>query len=274
MTYLNDFLDNSSQIILESFNEIKIGNYVYKYKNVDFLFKNNKKKKILVSFHGASSLYNRTGNYPNYTFRCYNYNLENFDILAISDYYLHKLKSQLFFYFGCTKINNIYNEIIENILLKYDSAVFFGTSGGSYPAIRFSSELLKKIDLKVDVIICNPIKLYLENYKNINEIKKFLTVNNVVNDNNFKIFNIENIINESNIINNKKFNIIVYSNEDVKKPKPHFEISHSGGREEIPGILSQMIEHGLKVTSFTTRKSKVEDLFLEIESGSSEFDQN
>jgi ABC-2 type transport system ATP-binding protein len=56
--------------------------------------------------------------------------------------------------------------------------------------------------------------------------------------------------------------------------KAQFEISHSGGREEIPGILSQMIEHGLKVTSFTTRKSKVEDLFLEIESGSSEFDQN
>ena len=64
---------------------------------------------------------------------------------------------------------------------------------------------------------------------------------------------------------------------ELKKPttsKAQFEISHSGGREEIPGILSQMIEHGLKVTSFTTRKSKVEDLFLEIESGSSEFDQN
>jgi len=30
----------------------------------------------------------------------------------------------------------------------------------------------------------------------------------------------------------------------------------------------------VEVTSFTTRKSKVEDLFLEIESGSSSFDQD
>ena len=62
--------------------------------------------------------------------------------------------------------------------------------------------------------------------------------------------------------------------KQTHESKPHFEISHSGNREEIPEILSQMIEHGLKVTSFSTRKSKVEDLFLEIESGSSEFDQN
>ena len=53
-----------------------------------------------------------------------------------------------------------------------------------------------------------------------------------------------------------------------------FKISHTGDLKEIPEILSQMMEHGLKVTSFSTRKSKVEDLFLEIESGSSEFDQN
>ena len=56
--------------------------------------------------------------------------------------------------------------------------------------------------------------------------------------------------------------------------KTQFDIIHSGDREEIPGILSQMVGHGIKITSFTTRKSKVEDLFLEIESGSTEFDQN
>ena len=56
--------------------------------------------------------------------------------------------------------------------------------------------------------------------------------------------------------------------------KAQFEISHSGEREEIPEILSKMIANGLKVSSFTTQKSKVEDLFLEIESESSEFDQN
>jgi ABC-2 type transport system ATP-binding protein len=62
--------------------------------------------------------------------------------------------------------------------------------------------------------------------------------------------------------------------KQTHESKPQFEISHSGDREEIHKILSKIIEHGLKVTSFSTRKSKVEDLFLEIESGSSEFDQN
>ena len=56
--------------------------------------------------------------------------------------------------------------------------------------------------------------------------------------------------------------------------KTQFDIIHSGDREEIPEILSQMVGHGIKVISFITRKSKVEDLFLEIESGSTEFDQN
>ncbi len=51
-----------------------------------------------------------------------------------------------------------------------------------------------------------------------------------------------------------------------------FEMTHSGDRKEIPEILSQLIDNGLRISSFTTRKSKVEDLFLEIESGSPEFD--
>ena len=62
--------------------------------------------------------------------------------------------------------------------------------------------------------------------------------------------------------------------KQTHESKPQFEISHSGDREEIHKILSKIIGTGLKVTSFTTRKSKVEDLFLEIESGSSEFDQS
>ncbi|MBT3668202.1 MAG: ABC transporter ATP-binding protein [Opitutae bacterium] len=62
--------------------------------------------------------------------------------------------------------------------------------------------------------------------------------------------------------------------KQTQELKGQFEITHSGDRKEIPEILSQMIDDGLKVTSFTTRKSKVEDLFLEIESGTSEFDQN
>jgi ABC-2 type transport system ATP-binding protein len=62
--------------------------------------------------------------------------------------------------------------------------------------------------------------------------------------------------------------------KEINESKTRIQIIHSGNREEIPKILSQMIGLGVEVTSFTTRKSKVEDLFLEIESGSSSFDQN
>ena len=62
--------------------------------------------------------------------------------------------------------------------------------------------------------------------------------------------------------------------KETNESKTHFQIIHSGSREEVPEILSQMVGLGVEVTSFTTRKSKVEDLFLEIESGSSTFDQD
>ena len=62
--------------------------------------------------------------------------------------------------------------------------------------------------------------------------------------------------------------------KETNESKTHFQIIHSGSREEVPEILSQMVGLGVELTSFTTRKSKVEDLFLEIESGSSSFDQD
>ncbi len=61
--------------------------------------------------------------------------------------------------------------------------------------------------------------------------------------------------------------------KEINESKTLFQIIHSGSREEVPVLLSQMIELGVEITSFSTRKSKVEDLFLEIESGSSSFDQ-
>ncbi len=62
--------------------------------------------------------------------------------------------------------------------------------------------------------------------------------------------------------------------KEINESKTRFQIIHSGSREEVPVLLSQMIELGVEITSFSTRKSKVEDLFLEIESGSSPFDQD
>ena len=62
--------------------------------------------------------------------------------------------------------------------------------------------------------------------------------------------------------------------KQIHESKLHYEISHSGDHQEIPEILALLITNGFKITSFSIRKSKVEDLFLEIESGSTEFDQN
>ena len=61
--------------------------------------------------------------------------------------------------------------------------------------------------------------------------------------------------------------------KEINESKTRIQIIHSGNREEIPKILSQMIKLGGSQL-LTTRKSKVEDLFLEIESGSSSFDQD
>ena len=49
-----------------------------------------------------------------------------------------------------------------------------------------------------------------------------------------------------------------------------FEISHSGNRYDLSKFLTKLVEENLEVVSFSTRKSKVEDLFLEIDSSNQE----
>ena len=49
-----------------------------------------------------------------------------------------------------------------------------------------------------------------------------------------------------------------------------FEISHSGNRYDLSKFLAKLVEENLEVVSFSTRKSKVEDLFLEIDSSNQE----
>ena len=45
-----------------------------------------------------------------------------------------------------------------------------------------------------------------------------------------------------------------------------FEISHSGDRHDLSKFLAKLVEENLEVVSFSARKSKVEDLFMEIDS--------
>ena len=48
------------------------------------------------------------------------------------------------------------------------------------------------------------------------------------------------------------------------------EISHSGNRSDLSKFLAKLVEENLDVVSFSTRKSKVEDLFMEIDSSNQE----
>ena len=45
-----------------------------------------------------------------------------------------------------------------------------------------------------------------------------------------------------------------------------FQFSHSGDRHDLSKFLAKLVEEKLEVVSFSARKSKVEDLFMEIDS--------
>ena len=49
-----------------------------------------------------------------------------------------------------------------------------------------------------------------------------------------------------------------------------YEISHSGDRHDLSKFLAKLVEENLEIVSFSTRKSKVEDLFMEIDSSNQE----
>jgi ABC-2 type transport system ATP-binding protein len=47
-----------------------------------------------------------------------------------------------------------------------------------------------------------------------------------------------------------------------------FEVTHCGDQSDAAHILANLVREGIEVVSYSTKQSKVEDLFLEIESGS------
>lgn len=122
-------------------NEITYGNFIYQLDNVFYLFKNNNNNNnIIISFHGALF-----GDITGPIFRNYEKNILNYDILSLSDKILEnydKDRLLLSWYLDTKKYkyNNIYYNIISNILKlkKYEKIYFFGTSGGGYSAIKYS----------------------------------------------------------------------------------------------------------------------------------------
>ena len=54
--------------------------------------------------------------------------------------------------------------------------------------------------------------------------------------------------------------------DSLEESRLRFEVNYPGGQEKAAAILADMIREGFRISSFSTQRSKVEDLFLEIES--------
>ena len=98
----------------------------------DFLYKRKNKKTLTVLFHGRAP----KNSYP--VFRGYDYELENSDLLSLSDRLQKETKLEVCFFLNYIED---YIEIIDSIMIdgNYDNILFFATSGGGYMALFMAS---------------------------------------------------------------------------------------------------------------------------------------
>ena len=179
----------------------------YNYKGLNFLSKlNENNKNLLIIFHSAIPKSQIGRN--KVLFRGYDYNINNVDIICISDYLLDKYndKYQVNWTLSTTKYNcdNIYKELFTFLIddKKYNKVIFTGTSAGGYPSIKFASYYKKY------ALVSNP-QIYLENYS---QNKGYYYLLNMLSQNNDKLnYNEKNI--ENHILSSKPAKIIYYINE-------------------------------------------------------------
>jgi predicted esterase YcpF (UPF0227 family) len=175
-------------------------NKYYNYKGLHFLSKmKNNNKNLVVIFHGAIPDFEERS----CCFRGFNYEIENTDIICVSDILLGIYKNfQISWYLSSSKhnINAIYIEFFDYFINNkaYDKIIFTGTSGGGYPSLYFSS-LYKKTAL-----IANS-QIYPEHYWHYNDLIKKL------NENDDKLL-YENKNIETTILKQQPEKIILYQN--------------------------------------------------------------
>jgi hypothetical protein len=210
-------------------------NNYYNYKNCNFLAKmKNYNKNLVIIFHGAI---------PNIEersccFRGYNYEIENTDIICISDILLSIYKNfQISWYLSSSKhnINNIYIEVFDYFINNkdYDKIIFTGTSGGGYPSLYFSS-LYKKTAL-----IANS-QIYPEHYWHYNDLITKL------NENDDQLL-YENKDIEITIMKQQPEKIILYQNlNDISLQ----QISNAYYKPFIDFIKENHMEHILELYLF------------------------
>ena len=166
------------------------------------------------NFHGSipSTL---VGKYD-VMFRGYNYNINNTDIVCVSDFLLNKYKKYSVNWTLSTNkhsnTNIIYNEVFNHIInnsKKYKNVVFTGSSAGGFPSIKFASFF------NATAIIANS-QLYLENYVNN---KGLLAINNYIDNDDEVIYKYKMI--EEIILQSHPKKIIYYQNVNDIGPNPH-----------------------------------------------------
>jgi predicted esterase YcpF (UPF0227 family) len=172
----------------------------YNYKDLNFLIKfKNTNSKLVILFHGAL---------PNIDdrdccFRGYNYDIEDTNIICVSDILISIYKNfQISWFLSSNKhnINNIYIEVFDYLINKqnYKKIIFTGSSGGGYPSLYFAS-YYKKIAL-----IANS-QIYPEKYWHYKDLIQKLKEND-----DFLLYENHDI--EKIIINQQPEKIYLYQN--------------------------------------------------------------
>ena len=129
---------------LKSVNQLRVTHYVYFVENfkIDFLYKPSKKPKgLIVMFHGA-----KMPEAPVPIFRGFRDTYKHCSLLSISDplleiYFASALTMSWYLDTEKFKITEHIRNIIKKVssLEKHDTMLFFGTSGGGFPAIKYAS---------------------------------------------------------------------------------------------------------------------------------------
>jgi hypothetical protein len=136
---------NLEQEVIDDLQKINDNNTkkYYTYNGCDFYFKRyDNTDRLLVAFHGSINSQNKRQPLP--VFRMYDY---KYNVLCLSDKLLKlhaKLDITWYASWKGSKIFESYHDIINTVSKKFKNIVFFGSSAGGLPALKFSSIFKQK----------------------------------------------------------------------------------------------------------------------------------